>query len=112
MDSNHNDFLEKLRSVDPDDFERDHYGHPIWARLPPSALRFSDRESIDNAVKEIKETGLQENDSHTVKTPGHRLLDRVERLERKIDHIFGDHVLIRGQWVPKSKLIIEDDEQG
>jgi len=105
-------FFSRLRSVDPEvnqDFLK-----PVlpegYIREKPESIRLPrDRESINKAVKEIVETNLEENDPHTVQTPGHRLLDRIERLERKIDQIFGDHVLINGRWIKKSNLTIKTD---
>ena len=55
-----------------------------------------------------KESKPEWKSGHTELIKG--LLDKIESLERKIDHIFGDHVLIKGQFHDISDM--EDTKNG
>lgn len=102
MDSNNNDFFEKLRSVDENSYKRIlQNGLSTGPFAPGVSLIRAHKNNFEDKKKAI----LKENGPKKSKTPYDRLLDRVEALERKIDQIFGDHVLIDGQWVSKKKIL-------
>lgn len=76
-------------------------------------------EELPESLEEMAAQELGDKDKTTVKSPSSPLFmwaemretqKRLDRLEEKIDHIFGDHVLAGGRWIDKSNVKIKNDE--
>lgn len=68
-------------------------------------------EELPDNLKGLAEQELGDKDKTTVKDPSSPLFmwaemrevqKRLDRLEEKIDRVFGDHVLVNGRWIDVS----------
>lgn len=59
----------------------------------------------DNNVNKMSETILKDLFSTKEKCNNKDVIEKLDRIEKKLDLIFGSHVLIDGKWIDVNKLL-------